>query len=214
MRCDNYRGIALLCTGYKVLANIICDRLCPHLETITGKYQCGFMKAKSTTDQIFTIRQILEKTHEYNIPTFHLFIDFKAAYDSVRRHELYMAMTEFGIPEKLVRMTKMTMHGVRGVVRMEGDISREFDIRGGLKQGDGLSCILFNIALEKAIRTADVVNRGTILNRSIQTLGYADDLDIIGRSIPEVRGAFLKIEEAARRMGLVINEHKLMVASS
>lgn len=125
-----------------------------------------------------------------------------------------MAMTEFGIPEKLVRMTKMTMHGVRGVVRMEGDISREFDIRGGLKQGDGLSCILFNIALEKAIRTADVVNRGTILNRSIQTLGYADDLDIIGRSIPEVRGAFLKIEEAARRMGLVINEHKLMVASS
>lgn len=125
-----------------------------------------------------------------------------------------MAMTEFGIPEKLVRMTKMTMHGVRGVVRMEGDISREFDIRGGLKQGDGLSCILFNIALEKAIRTADIVNRGTILNRSIQTLGYADDLDIIGRSIPEVRGAFLKIEEAARRMGLVINEHKLMVASA
>jgi len=130
------------------------------------------------------------------------------AYDSVRRHELYMAMTEFGVPEKLVRMTKMTMQCVRGVIRMEGDTSREFDIRGGLKQGDGLSCILFNIALEKVIRTADVMSRGTILNRSIQILGYADDLDIIGRSISEIRGTFLKIEEAVRRMGLAINENK------
>jgi hypothetical protein len=38
---------------------------------------------KITTDQIYTSRQILEKTKEYNITNHHLFIDFKAAYDSI-----------------------------------------------------------------------------------------------------------------------------------
>jgi hypothetical protein len=37
--------------------------------------------AKSTTDQLFALRQILEKCNEFNITTHHLFIDFKAAYD-------------------------------------------------------------------------------------------------------------------------------------
>lgn len=128
---------------------------------------------------------------------------------------MYAAMIEFGIPEKLVRLTRMTMLHIRGAIRVEGDILREFDIRRGLKQEDGLSCILFNIVLEKAIRTANVVSRGTILNRSIQILDYANDLNIVGRSIPEVREAFFRIEAAAKKMDLVINEHKtkLMVSS-
>lgn len=120
LRCENYRGVALLNTGYKILSNIISNRIQPYLENIIGKYQCGFMREKSTTDQIFAIRQILEKTHEYDIPTFHLFVDFKVAYDSVKREDLYAAMTELGVPEKLVQMARMTMRCVRGAVKIEG----------------------------------------------------------------------------------------------
>lgn len=63
----------------------------------------ALMRGKSTVDQIFVIRQTLEKTYELNIFIFHLFIDFKA-YDSIKR-ELYAAMKEFGVPNKLVRLT-------------------------------------------------------------------------------------------------------------
>jgi hypothetical protein len=42
-----------------------------------------------------------------------LFVNFKVAYDSVKRSRLYEAMEEFGIPWKLIRMTKMTMMQVR-----------------------------------------------------------------------------------------------------
>lgn len=66
------------------------------------------------------------------------------------------------------------------------------------------------------MRTAGIVDTGTILNRSIQILGYTDDVDIIGRSVAEVREAFLKIEEVAESLGLRINEDKtkLLVASA
>ena len=52
----------------------------------------------STTDHIFCIRQILEKKWEHNEEVHQLFIDFKKAYDSVRREALYNILIEFGTP--------------------------------------------------------------------------------------------------------------------
>jgi len=63
-------------------------------------------KRVSTIDQRQTLRQILERTLEYQIETHHLFIDTKTAYDKVNRNQLYKAMLEFGIPPKLVRLTR------------------------------------------------------------------------------------------------------------
>jgi len=60
----------------------------------------------STIDNIFCIPQILEKKWEYNEPVHQLFIDFKKAYDSVRREILYKILIEFGIPRKLVSLTE------------------------------------------------------------------------------------------------------------
>ena len=78
----------------------------------------------------------------------------------------------------------------------------------GLKQGDGLSCLLFNIALEKIIRNAKLENKGTIYSKSIQILAYADDIDIVGRTINSVKEACLALSKAASNMELTINEEK------
>jgi hypothetical protein len=59
--CINYRGMSLLSTTYKILSNILLSRLTPYAEEITGDHQCGFRRNRSTTDHIFSIRQILEK---------------------------------------------------------------------------------------------------------------------------------------------------------
>jgi len=66
-------------------------------------------RISSTIDHIFCIRQILEKKWEYNEEVHQIFIDFKQAYDSVRREVLYKILIEFGIPKKLVRLMKMSL---------------------------------------------------------------------------------------------------------
>jgi hypothetical protein len=58
MDCSNYRGILI---SYKILSNSLLLRLNPYIDEIIGDYQCGFRHNTSTTDQIFCIRQILEK---------------------------------------------------------------------------------------------------------------------------------------------------------
>jgi sorting nexin-29 len=83
--CNNYRGISLLSTAYKILFNIVLARLTPHVSEIIGYHQCGFRRNRSTTDQIFYIRQILEKKREYNGMVHQLFIEFKKAYDSRKK---------------------------------------------------------------------------------------------------------------------------------
>jgi len=59
--CNNYRGISLLPTTYKILSNILLSRLIPYAKEIIGDHQCGFRRNRSTIDHIFCIRQILEK---------------------------------------------------------------------------------------------------------------------------------------------------------
>jgi hypothetical protein len=59
--CNNYRGISLLSTSYKILSTILLSRLVPYMDEIIGDHQCRFRRNRSTTDQIFCIRQILEK---------------------------------------------------------------------------------------------------------------------------------------------------------
>jgi hypothetical protein len=59
--CNNYRGISLLSTSYKILSNILLSRLVPYIDEIIGDHQCGFGRNRSTADKIFSICQILEK---------------------------------------------------------------------------------------------------------------------------------------------------------
>jgi len=85
---------------YKILSN---SRLTPSADEIIWVFQYGFWHNKSTTDNIFCLHQTLEKILEYNEAVHHLFIDFKKAYDSVRREVLYSILIEYGVPMKLER---------------------------------------------------------------------------------------------------------------
>lgn len=82
----------------------------------------------------------------------------------------------------------------------------------GIRQGDGLACILFNLALEGAIRRSGVNTRDTILSKSTQLLAYADDIDIVSRSVEDLKESFIKIGRTAREIGLEINEEKTKTA--
>jgi hypothetical protein len=81
-----------------------------------------------------------------------LFIDFKKAYDSIKREVLYNILFEFGITKKLVRLIKVYLNDTYSKIRIGKLLSDKFPIQNGLKQGDALSPLLLNFALEYAVR--------------------------------------------------------------
>ncbi|XP_048521741.1 uncharacterized protein LOC125504187 [Dendroctonus ponderosae] len=74
------------------------------------------------------------------------------AYDSVKRVMIWETTAEFGIPHKIIRLTRVCVEGSRCKVKIGSDMSNVFRVSTGLKQGDVLSPTIFNIALEKVER--------------------------------------------------------------
>jgi hypothetical protein len=74
LECKNYRDITLANVGYKIFYKVLFRKLEPIVRKDVGKYQRGFIAGKSTGDQIFNLRQIMEETLEYLVKTYYLFI--------------------------------------------------------------------------------------------------------------------------------------------
>ena len=77
-KCNNYHTLSLICRSSKILLSIILKRLIPRVEEILSDEQSGFRKGRSTVEQVFNCRNIIEKHLDSQNNLFHNFIEFKS----------------------------------------------------------------------------------------------------------------------------------------
>ena len=183
-RCEDYSVIAVENGAYKIFVNIILEKIKPYIKKITGDYQNGLRDERSVVENIFVLKIINTKIWEYNPSVQYLFIDFQKAYDSTHRDTLWKCMEEFTIPKKLINLCKTFAQKTKSAVRIEGTLSSFFENKTGLKQGDSLSLILFNLALQKVIQSIKMVPSGIKIDKQqLNVLAYADDIVIIWKTM-------------------------------
>ncbi|XP_073946541.1 uncharacterized protein [Choristoneura fumiferana] len=129
----------------------------------------------------------MEKKWEYAQSIHCLFVDFTKAYDSVGRGILFLVLKSFGVPDKLIAMIKVATQTSRLKVRVGKALTEEFEVVTGLKQGDALSPMLFNLILEYVIRKVLMHDGGVELNGKHKIIGYADDLALLGKCEEDIR---------------------------
>ena len=171
-----------------------------------GEYQAGFRSGRSKIDQIHVVRQILEKCYELGIELRNVFIAFKQAFDKVSRTKIYESLKVLKIPTKLIKLVKTTLTNSRAVVELYQGRTDVFSINNGLRQGDALSTILFNVVLEAALLKIDL--RGNISTRTKQLCAYADSVVIIAKTQKALKETFITLQKEAEKLGLIINTNK------
>jgi hypothetical protein len=122
---------------------------------------------------------------------------------------LYNILIEFGIPMKLVRLIKMCLNETYNKVHIGKHLPDNIPIQNGVKQRDALSPLLFNFAVEYAIRKVQESQVGLKLNGTHQHLAYADDVNLLGDNIDTINkntGTFI---DASKEVGLEVNVEKI-----
>ena len=102
--CNNYRTISLFSHPSKVMLKVLLNRLKPQAEEIIAEEQAGFRTGRSTTEQIFNLRIICEKYLQHHQDLYHVFIDFKKAFDRVWHAALWAIMRQYNIGNNLIHV--------------------------------------------------------------------------------------------------------------
>ncbi|XP_037875941.1 uncharacterized protein LOC101744016 isoform X1 [Bombyx mori] len=175
--------------------------------------QAGFVKGRGTREQIVNVRQIIEKSREFNMPILLCFIDYTKAFDCVRWDCLWRILREMGVPQHLVSLIASLYRDGVSMVRVNDVISGPFKPEKGVRQGCILSPILFNVYGEYVMRKALEEWEGGISvgGIKISNLRYADDTTLFASSEKELADLFRRVEYESSLVGLSVNKSKTKV---
>ena len=167
----------------KILTIILLRRLSATRETSCREEQAEFRSGRGCTDQIFVLRQILEIGHCYNRPLILVFLDIRAAFDTVHRESLWQCLKHNGIPERFLDLLRSLYEHTNGRVRVYNEYSASFPITNGVRQGCPMSPFLFNFVVDDVLSRAFASGEAGIdflPGTRIRDLDYADDIVIFG----------------------------------
>ena len=129
---------------------------------IIAEEQKGFRAGRSTTEQIFNLRTICTKYLQHQQNLYHVFTDFKKAFDRVWHEALWATMRKYNINASITRAIENLYDKAQNAVLFNGSTGERFKTTVGVRQGCLLSPTLFNTFLERIMYEAFVDDEGSV----------------------------------------------------
>ena len=178
-RIENYRPITLLNTDYKIYTKTIAKRLAKIAPTIVHEDQAGFIPKRSLYEHTRTTQLVVEYCELVEMNGCIVALDQEKAYDKIDHEYLWIILKKYGLPEAFVNRVKEMYKNTSKAIMINGIVTRKYDVKRGVHQGDPMSCILYDLAIEplaEALRRSDL--KGIEIKGNVEKLLvnlFADD---------------------------------------
>ena len=225
---QNYRPISLLPCVSKIFTKIISNRLyswATDTDNIS-EFQCGFVKGKSTIDNLFILQSLVGKYLGKSKGSFYsVFVDFSRAFDSIPHQHLFYSLLSNQLHDRVVNVLRNMYCKLQSCVQLENFaqinnnqfqinvcLSEYFNCTIGTRQGCMVNPFIFIFYLNELIRMSQEHDcKGIYVNdqyANVSMLLYADDLVIIGDQVNRVQKVLNALSKFCSKWGLYVNMSK------
>jgi len=212
-----FRLICLLNVIYKIITKVLTIRLTAIVNKVISPFQIAFIPGRDILEGVVILQEVPHELRISKRSGVILKLDFEKAYDKVNWNFLKEVMSRKGFSEKWIEWIMKVVCGGRVAVNLNGELGKYFRSYKGLRQGDPLSPLLFNLVadglsgiLSKA--SARGVIEGVtphLVEGGLTHLQYADDTVLFIRnskhSITNLKFLLFCYEEVS---GMKINYNK------
>ncbi len=212
----NYRGITLTSCLGKLFNQILNARLVKNFEyyNIFADNLMGFRPEMRTLNNVFVLKNLIDKSFSKKEKLFCCFVDFSKAFDRVWRKGLLHKLECYGVDGKMLSTIKNLYTSTENQIILNKTISEKFEINMGVKQGDPLSSFLFNVEMNElcaALAMNQSVDAPSIKDKKIPCLLWADDVVLISKSEAGLKNSIKKLEEYCNQWKMLVNTDKTKV---
>lgn len=205
----NYRPLTMTNSITKLLTGVINNRLMPIFQECIGPHQTGFMPGRSIFDNIKLAQSAIDVAQQRGSPLFMIFLDQVKAYDRVDYKYLWKILWKYGVPEGVIGCIRGLYEAATNTVNVNGFETDPFPMEGGVRQGDPLSCLLFNAAIEPLARLIELEPKIDGLKDSLgnvhKVMMYADDTTAIATKLRAVKALLRRYKVYAEATGADLN---------
>ena len=145
---SNYRPITVLNTDYKIMTRVLTTCLTRAVPNLIHTDQAGFMHGRRIEDQTDLVKLMLDNCEANEINGVIVCLDQEKAYDKIRHDFIWKTLQKFDLPKHFIDTLKTLYENGETIVIINGVISRPYRVTRGVRQGDPLSCLIFNLAIE------------------------------------------------------------------
>lgn len=157
----SYRPISLIDVDSKIFSKVLATRLKGYLTSLIKDDQSGFIKNRVSQVNMRRLLNTIQYSRDSQNKGLIISLDAEKAYNRIEWFYLFSALESFGLGGDFIKLVKLLYHSLRVSVIVNGMQSSEFVLSRSNRQGDPMSPLIFDLAVEplaEAIRSHDNIS--------------------------------------------------------
>ena len=181
----------------------------------TSTRQKAFKSVDGCRDNTLVLQALLKRATDPKSPKdcFVAFLDVKKAFDSVSHDSLLIAAERAGVPRPMLNYIRYFYCSANTRLRVSGELGEVINVARGVRQGDPMSCWLFNVVVDWSLSALNPAVGLDLAAQRLSHLAFADDVVLLASTREGLQEQVRTFSSHLQQSGLSLSAGKCKTLS-